>query len=356
MTKPGVVVAMSGGVDSSAAAALLIKQGYRVTGMMLRLWSEPGAEDANRCCTPDSMALARRVAAKLDIPFYVIDAREVFHDIVVNDFIEGHARGVTPNPCILCNKLIRWDFLLNRALATGADYLATGHYVRLAKNQAGEFELRRAVDLEKDQSYVLYTLNQAQLAHALFPLGELTKSQVRQMAQAFGLPVAERRDSQDLCFLAGGDQRSFLLRQAPSLSAPGRIVDVNGRRLGDHLGLAFYTIGQRKGLGIASSKPLYVLHKDIANNELVVGSEDELGKDTLTAAHVHWISSTPPALPLEVEVKIRYRAPFAKGTIIPRPDGVFQVQFQQKLRDITPGQSAVFYKDEICLGGGIILG
>ncbi len=252
-----VVVAMSGGVNSSVTAALLKNQGYEVIGMMLRLWSEPGSETVNRCCSPDDMALARRVASLLEIPFYAIDAKEPFHDTVVTSFIKGYAQGLTPNPCLICNRQIRWEFLLNRALALGADYLATGHYARLRtpsdhrrSTNNRPIELLRGIDTLKDQSYVLHVLNQEKLAHAMFPLGNYTKIQVRDMALDIGLPVAQRPDSQDLCFLGKGDYRDFLLRNAPEVSNPGPITTITGEQLGQHQGLAFYTIGQRKGLGV----------------------------------------------------------------------------------------------------------
>jgi tRNA-specific 2-thiouridylase len=278
-----VVVAMSGGVDSSVAAALLKEQGYEVIGMMLRLWSEPGKEDSNRCCTPDSMGQARRVAAKLDIPFYVIDAKDVFRATVVQYFLDGYARGTTPNPCLLCNRQIRWTFLLEHALALGADFMATGHYVRRMKDQGGRMKLLRAVDRSKDQSYVLYVLDQEKLARALFPIGDYPKTEIRQIAAKYGLPTASRKDSQDMCFLAGEDYRNFLQRQAPEVLQPGQIVRRDGQVVGEHNGLANYTIGQRKGLGAGSPVPLYVLGKDAGTNTLIVGAREELGSRELTA-------------------------------------------------------------------------
>jgi len=351
-----VVVAMSGGVDSSVAAALLKKQGYQVTGMMLRLWSEPGREDTNRCCTPDAMALARRVAAKLDIPFYAVDAREIFHAMVVQSFLDGHAAACTPNPCLVCNRLIRWGVLRAQAQALGADLLATGHYVRRRMAGDGRIELLRAVDRAKDQSYVLHVLNQEQLSHSLFPVGETPKAEIRRMAEAFGLPTATRPDSQDLCFLAGEDYRDFIRRHAPEMLQPGAIVTRRWEVLGQHSGLANYTIGQRKGLGLASTRPLYVLGKDASTNTLIVGREDELGSCELTAIEVQWISGEPPAEPVRAEVKVRYTAQEAVAEVTPLEAGSrCRVRFNAPVRGITPGQAAVFYAGDVVLGGGTIV-
>jgi tRNA-specific 2-thiouridylase len=356
-----VVVAMSGGVDSSVTAALLKQQGYQVIGMMLRLWSEPGKEAVNRCCSPDDLALARRIAAQLNIPFYAIDAQDVFYQNVVISFINGYAQGITPNPCLNCNRSIRWQFLLDRALVLGADYLATGHYARLRSHNSSDhsntktnIELLRGIDPSKDQSYVLHILNQEQLAHALFPLGIYTKAQVREMALDFGLPVAQRDDSQDLCFLGGGDYQSFLIRNAPQVVKPGPITNLNGDQIGQHQGLAFYTIGQRKGLGIQSSQPVYVIKKDMTTNTLFVGPGEHLGKQDLTAGEVNWISGIAPEQPISGSIKIRYKADDINGMITPQKDGNINIRFARPLRDITPGQAAVIYNGEVCLGGGII--
>jgi tRNA-specific 2-thiouridylase len=352
--KPKVVVAMSGGVDSSVAAGLLKQQGYEVVGMMLRLWSEPGKEDTNRCCTPDAMALARRVAARLDIPFYAVDAKDIFHKTIVNYFLDGYAAGRTPNPCLLCNRVIRWEFLLNHALALGADFMATGHYVRL-KNEDGKQKLLRAVDPSKDQSYVLHVLTQDKLAKALFPVGEYPKTQIRELARSFNLPTASRADSQDLCFLAGEDYRDFIRRNAPEILRPGQIVTRDGSVLGEHNGLANYTIGQRKGLGIPSATPLYVLGKDATANTLIVGPQDELGLCTLVAEDVNWISGEPPSGTFRADVKTRYTARPAAAKVSLLENGTsVQVVFDAAQRDITPGQAAVFYDGEVVLGGGEI--
>jgi tRNA-specific 2-thiouridylase len=350
-----VVVAMSGGVDSSVAAALLQQQGYQVTGMMLRLWSEPGREASNRCCTPDAMSLARRVAARLDIPFYVVDARDIFRQTVVGYFLDSYASGQTPNPCLLCNRVIRWEFLLDHALALGADCMATGHYVRM-KNEDGRMKLLRGIDPDKDQSYVLHMLTQDKLAKSLFPLGEYTKPEVRRRAAEFDLPVAQRADSQDLCFLAGEDYRQFIQRHAPEILRPGEIVNRAGEVLGQHSGLTNYTIGQRKGLGLASPDPLYVLGKEAESNRLIVGAADELGGCSLTAEQVNWISGQPPHASFRAMVKTRYTARPAWGEVTPLEDGSrAQVRFDESQRDLTPGQAAVFYADDTLLGGGMII-
>jgi tRNA-specific 2-thiouridylase len=352
---PKVVVAMSVGVDSSVAAALLKQQGYDVIGMMLRLWSETGNEESNRCCTPASQALARRVAAKLEIPFYVIDARELFRSTVVQSFLDGYAQGVTPNPCVICNRQIKWDFLLKHALASGADYLATGHYARKQETGNGSWQLLRSMDRLKDQSYVLHVLTQEKLARALFPVGEFLKPEIRKLAGSFGLPTATRSDSQDLCFLAGEDYRQFLRRNAPQIEHPGLIVTRDGKVLGEHQGLVDFTIGQRKGLGIASHVPLYVLAKDATSNTLVVGLEAELGQSALIAQDVNWVSGESPAGSFHAEVKTRYSAKQAAAQVTPLQAGSSRVCFDVAQRDITPGQAAVFYDRDVVLGGGTII-
>lgn len=349
-----VVVAMSGGVDSSAAAALLKEQGYDVMGMMLRLWSEPGKEESNRCCTPDSMAQARRVAAKLGIPFYVVDAKDVFRETVVQYFLDGYARGETPNPCLVCNRQIRWTFLLEHALALGADFMATGHYVRVKREESGKTELLRAVDRNKDQSYVLHVLDQSKLAKALFPIGDYPKPEIRAIAERFGLPTASRKDSQDLCFLAGEDYRNFLQRNAAGMLQPGAIVTREGESVGAHHGLANYTIGQRKGLGIASPVPLYVLGKNALDNTLIVGTQEQLGSHELVAREVNWVAGESPAEPFRAQVKIRYTAKEAEAWVTPVAADRVQVRFDAPQRDITAGQAAVFFQGDRVLGGGII--
>jgi tRNA-uridine 2-sulfurtransferase len=353
MTK--VAIAMSGGVDSSVAAALLRAQGHEVIGMMLRLWSEEGKEDSNRCCTPEAMGLARRVAAKLDIPFYVIDAKAVFRDTVVQYFLDGYARGETPNPCLACNRQIRWTYLLDHAMALGAEMMATGHYARTRRLEDGTIQLLRGVDRAKDQSYVLHVLTQEKLAKALFPVGEYSKPRVREIAQEFGLPTATRHDSQDLCFLAGADYRSFLERHAAELLKPGPILREDGHVIGEHSGLANYTIGQRKGLGMATGVPLYVLGKDPTTNALRVGPREELGSSELNASGMNWTSGTPRAAEFRAEAKIRYTAKEAPAEVMLLDGGRgVRVRFDAPQRDITAGQAAVLYDGEVVLGGGLI--
>jgi len=348
-----VAVAMSGGVDSSVAAALLVEQGYEVLGIMLRLWSEPGSESTNRCCTPDAMAQAKRVCAQLGIPFYTIDAQDVFYNQVVEYFVDGYTQGITPNPCLRCNRHIRWEFLLNHALAFGSQFMATGHYARLSTG-SNRIQLMKAVDEGKDQSYVLHVLNQEQLSKAVFPLGDYSKSEIRQLARELELPVADRPESQDLCFLGDGDYREFLGRNSKQNQPGGLILNSQGEFLGNHDGLARYTIGQRRGLGLSSPIPLYVLEKDQSRDVLIVGSKDDLDREKLFANGVNWVSIEPPRNPIQAKVKIRYKSNDESATIYPTQSESVEVKFDQKVKGITPGQAAVFYQDDICLGGGII--
>lgn len=355
MTKlPLVAVAMSGGVDSSVAAAILKERGYSIFGLMLRLWSEPGQEDHNQCCTPDAIMQARRVAARLGFPFYVIDSREYFYDTIVQNFIAGYESGTTPNPCMSCNEKVRWGFLLENARGLGAEFLATGHYARIEGDDSGQFLLRQAKDPLKDQSYVLSRLNQQQLAQSLFPLGGLLKTEVREIAQKFNLEAAQRKESQDLCFLGGRDYREFLARNGSKALLKGEIVNREGKSLGQHEGLASYTIGQRKGLGIATDKPLYVIEKDQKSNRLLVGYEDELSFVELLAGDANWIAGAAPAATFRAKVKIRYKSKFTPATVTIIDERNFRVSFDKPLRDITPGQYAVVYDGDIVLGSGVI--
>ena len=345
---------MSGGVDSSVAAALLQQQGYEVIGMMMRLWSEPGRSAQNRCCTPESMSIARKVAGQLDIPFYAVNAQESFRNTVVEYFLDGYKAGVTPNPCLACNRHIRWEFLLDRALAMGADYMATGHYARVDHKNGDHVKLFEAADKHKDQSYVLSVLKQHQLKHALFPLGAYTKPEVREIASELDLPAAQSKESQDLCFLGGEDYRDFLNRHAPELSIPGPIYNSEGETLGQHDGLVNYTIGQRKGLGLSSPIPLYVLAKKQKTNVLIVGNRDQLGDSNFTSSQMNWINGVTPNEDFQAKVKIRYKASKASAHVQPQKDGRVQIKFDEPQRGLTPGQAAVIYSGEEVLGSGLI--
>lgn len=351
-----VAVAMSGGVDSSVAAALLVEQGHEVIGIMMRLWSESdrkGKDRNNRCCTPDQMADARRVAGKLRIPFYVIDAQKYFRDIVVRPFINAHEKGITPNPCIECNRNVRFTFLLQHALALGASTLATGHYARVRRSSQ-KFDLLTAIDGHKDQSYVLHVLTQDQLQRVTFPLGNLTKAEVRSIARKHDLPVAEKQESMDLCFVGDGNYRRFLREHASHIAIDGPIQTENGDVIGRHTGLPDYTIGQRKGLGLAVGRPMFVIDKDIRTNSLVVGERNRLRATRVLANGVNWISGETPDIGLEVKVKIRYKSQMLEATIVHADYESVQVRMKSEAYGVTPGQGLVLYKDDQCLGGGII--
>lgn len=346
-----IAVAMSGGVDSSVAAGLLVEKGENVIGLMLRLWGA-GPDNTNRCCSPEDVTIAHQVADHLSIPLQLVDVRNLFKSVVVNDFIDGYAQGFTPNPCITCNRHIRWGALTEVAHQMGATHFATGHYARILK-QDEKFLLLRGVDHEKDQSYVLSVLNQVDLRYTLFPLGNLTKGEVRDHARRLAIPVAEKPESQDLCFVPNGNYRNFL-RQQNLAFLSGPILDQDGEVLGEHQGLADYTIGQRRGLGIVTSTPLYVLDKVVDTNTLIVGPRSALGRDHFKAGPINWIQGEAPDDLSEVGVQVRYRSQEVLGSVELIGDGYVEVKLTSDLPDITPGQSAVFYQGEICLGGGII--
>jgi tRNA-specific 2-thiouridylase len=339
--------------------------------MMLRLWGEPGADNvANRCCTPDGVCRAIAVAEHLGIPFQLLNAESEFKAQVVDYLIAEYAAGRTPNPCVPCNRLVRFGWFLDRALESGAEFLATGHYARVTPTPAlrqaqgkllplpggggSRYQLLRGRDSGKDQSYFLHTFTQAQLAHVLFPLGELTKRDVREIARQRGLPVAEQPESQDLCFLADGDYRRFLAEHVPHLFRPGPIRDTSGRVLGQHQGLPAYTIGQRKRLGLVTAQPLYVLALDLAENALVVGPASELGRDECRVEEMCYVSGETPLAPFRAAAQIRYRARPTAVTVIPLPHAQAHVRFDVPQRDLTPGQFLVLYEGEIVLGGGVI--
>ncbi|MFH1485530.1 MAG: tRNA 2-thiouridine(34) synthase MnmA [Chloroflexota bacterium] len=353
MSKGRVVVAMSGGVDSAVAAALLKEAGYEVIGVTMRLWTleTPGIPTAHRrCCSVEAIDDARRVCQILDIPYYILNFEEEFQSHVVDYFCQEYARGRTPNPCIACNRHVKFNFLLEKALALGADYLATGHYARIVEDD-GKYRLLRAVDSSKDQSYVLYTLGQRELRHLVFPLGPLRKEDTRRKAAVLNLSVADKVESQDICFITEGNYHVFLAERIAS--SPGELVDLAGRVMGRHRGVAFYTVGQRHGLGLASREPLYVVAIDPADNRLVVGGREELLRDRLMAGDVSFVSGEAPATPLGVTAKIRYKSPEARATLVCVNSRV-EVRFAEPQWAITPGQAVVFYLGEEVLGGGTI--
>jgi len=362
-----VVVAMSGGADSSVAAALLVKEGYDVIGIMLRLWAaDVPADEActsvpapathfvhNRCCTPDAVEDARSVCAQLDIPFYLVNAERPFRTAVVDPFVSAYAAGLTPNPCLACNRYIRFGFLLRYAKSLGAQYLATGHYARVRRVN-GMYRLLKGTDYNKDQSYVLYMLEQEDLAAVLFPVGEYDKPTIREMAREFGLPVADKEDSQDLCFVAEGNYRQLLAEEVPEALKPGPILDVEGRLLGTHRGLPLYTIGQRRGLGITTSKPLYVLKLQQRDNTLIVGPSAALETRDVEVESVHYVAGRPPAHPISVTAKVRYKSSEMPAMLVPLGVDKARLQFESPQRAVAPGQAAVFYDGDILLGGGTI--
>jgi len=354
MGRKRVIVAMSGGVDSSTAAALLVRQGHEVSGVTMRLWTPENPDalvDFRRCCSPQEIEDARTVCQALGIPHRVLNFEREFASAVVDYFCQEYLRGHTPNPCLACNQHIKFRLLLPKALALGADYLATGHYCRIISGDHGH-ELWRARDEGKDQSYVLYMLGQEELARLLFPLGDYTKGEVRRMAAEMGLPVASKTDSADICFLPRGGYRAFLAERFPQ--RPGDIVDSDGRIVGRHEGIAGYTVGQRRGLPARGGRePLYVLSLDPLTNSVIAGSEHELLSDVLWADKLSFVSGQAPPEPLAVEAKIRYRSQ-AAAALLALHDGRAEVRFERPQRAITPGQAVVFYQGEKVLGGGII--
>jgi tRNA-specific 2-thiouridylase len=340
-------------VDSAVAAALLLDQGYTVWGTTMRLWAEQRADATRETTELWAIDRARGVAEHLGIPFSVIDAEALFKAEVVDYLVAEYAAGRTPNPCVPCNRRVRFDLLLEHATTMGARWVATGHYARV-RQLGGQYQLLRGLDLQKDQSYFLHILKQEQLARVLFPLGDLTKERVREIARERSLPVAGQPESQDICFLADGDYRRFLATLAPHLLRPGPIRDTSGRVLGRHQGLSAYTIGQRKGLGIAAREPLYVLAIRPNENELIVGKADELGWDACVVEEVHYVSGQTPGSPFRASAKIRYRSSLTPVTVVPLPERRAHVRFDLPQRDITPGQFLVLYEGEVVLGGGAI--
>jgi tRNA-specific 2-thiouridylase len=345
---------MSSGVDSSTAAALLVEQGYDVIGVMMRIWGEATSGGINRCCSPQAVSDARSVARHLGIPFYLLDFQAAFKKYVVDYFVEEYAAGRTPSPCIMCNRHIRFQLLLQRALALEADYLATGHYARIRRTDHGRYQLLKGIDPQKDQSYFLYTLGQTQLRYVLFPVGGYTKTEVRQMARERNLPVADKAESQELCFLADGDYRRFIRDYAPGAVTPGPILDQVGEVLGEHAGLPMYTIGQRRGLGIAVGEPVYVLDMDRERNALIVGPDRDLYHHALSVHSVSYVAGDPPEGTMRVTAKIRSMGSETPATLIPLDANHARLVFDSPVRAFAPGQAAVFYDGDVVIGGGFI--
>jgi len=353
-----VAVAMSGGVDSSLTAALLKEEGYEVIGLTMLVGEyKPEQEGiSGRCCAPADVQDARRVADQIGIPHYVINLRQPFEEEIVAYFLKEYLHGHTPNPCIRCNEKIKFGLLLQQAEALGAEALATGHYARIIwQADAERYTLWRGRDRQRDQSYFLFSLHQEQLQKILFPLGERSKEEVRQLAQRLGLRVANKKESHEICFIPHHDYRQFLAEKVgPQIFTPGEIVDLHGQVLGTHQGLYYYTIGQRRGLRVAAAHPYYVVSLDREKNRVIVGAAEELMARGLVVKEVHWISFPKPAAELEALVQIRYRHPGAEAILQPLTDGRVRVHFRIPQRAVTPGQAAVFYRGEEVIGGGWI--
>ena len=352
--KQRVVVGMSGGVDSSVAAALLVEQGYEVVGVTMRLWTEERPEEMQghqQCCSVEDTDDARRVAGQLGIRHYVMNFEDRFRETVVDQFVAEYARGRTPNPCVRCNEKIKYRALLDRLPALDAEMVATGHYARV-DHMGVSHRLLRARDLGKDQSYVLYMLQQEQLAKLLLPIGELTKPEVRDAARSLGLDVAEKPDSVEICFVPGNDYRAFIADRIPA--APGEVQDAAGTRMGTHEGVTAFTIGQRKGLGLAVGEPRYVTAIDAERQLVTIGPEEDLFSDTVEFFESRWIAGTPPVTGTAVQAKTRYKAEPATATVVEHAGERTVVRFDSRQRAVTPGQAIAIYAGEEVLGGGTI--
>lgn len=370
MSAGRIAVAMSGGVDSSTAAVILKQCGYEVVGFSMQLWDRrrnpPGASDSRsaRCCALEDIDDARRVAARLGIPHYVVNLQREFEEAVVRAFIDDYRRGLTPSPCVLCNSRMKFDRLLRLAELVGATHVATGHYARVYRDpETGRYILMKGCDAAKDQSYFLFELKQEQLARALFPLGSLEKAQVRQIAREHGLDVAGKSESQEICFIPDGDYAGFVERHSAEVLCgesgadafpPGEIVDLSGRVLGAHSGIHRYTIGQRRGLGIARGKPLYVVGLEAETHRVIVGERAQLVRGSFRVVRPNWVSIARPCGPIRAAVRIRSRHREAPAAVRILGDDLWEVVFDTPQAAVTPGQAAVFYDGERVLGGGWI--
>ena len=352
------LIAMSGGVDSSVAACRMLDAGYRCAGVTMRLFYNEtlGRSAYHTCCSQKDVDDAAEVCFQLGIPFSVLDCSAEFKQAVIEKFVRVYERGGTPNPCIDCNRFIKFDHLLHYAAQQGYSYLVTGHYARIDRDKAtGRFLLRKAMDESKDQTYMLYTLTQQQLAHLQFPLGELQKAQTRALAEARGLGVARKHDSQDICFVPDGDYAAFLAQYTGTPNQPGPLLDTSGACVGQHAGAIRYTLGQRKGLGLAMGYPVYVCGKDMARNTVTVGLEEALYTGALLAGDLNYIPFDAPSGPLRVNAKTRYHQPDQPATLYPLENGQARVVFDRPQRAVTPGQAVVLYDGDLVIGGGTIL-